>query len=126
MSNDRLAQFASEKYLNLETFRKDGTPVDTPVWFAEERGTFYAYSRADAGKVKRVRNNPHVRIAPCDVRGKLKGTWVDGAARIVSDEAEARHGQELLTRKYGWIKRIGDFFSRLRKTKHAVIAIKPA
>ena len=126
MSNDRLAQFASEKYLNLETFRKDGTPVDTPVWFAEERGTFYVYSRADAGKVKRVRNNPHVRIAPCDVRGKLKGTWVDAAARIVSDEAEARHGQGLLTGKYGWMKRVGDFFSRLRKTKQAVIAIKPA
>ncbi|HVF88994.1 MAG TPA: PPOX class F420-dependent oxidoreductase, partial [Blastocatellia bacterium] len=98
MNQDELALFAKEKYLNLETFRKNGTPVDTPVWFAEDRGTFYVYSRADAGKVKRVRNSPRARIAPCDVRGKLKGTWVDAEARVAG-EAEAARGQELLNKK---------------------------
>lgn len=122
MSDGPPEQFKDEKYLNLETFRKDGTPVDTPVWFAEERGTFYVYSRADAGKVKRIRNNPHVRIAPCDLRGKLKGNWVEATARIASDEA--RRGHEALNKKYGWLKRTGDFFSRLRKAKQAIIAIR--
>lgn len=124
MSGGGLEQFKDEKYLNLETFRKNGTPVATPVWFAEERGTFYVYSRADAGKVKRIRNNPRVRVAPCDVRGKLKGDWVEATARIAP--SEDRHGHELLNKKYGWLKRIGDFFSRLRKTKQAIIAIRPA
>lgn len=124
MNDDKLARFANEKYINLETYRKSGTPVDTPVWFAREGGTLYVYSRADAGKVKRVRNNPNVRIAPCDVRGSLKGDWVDAKARMV-DGVEAARGQELLTKKYGWLKRFGDFFSRLRKTKQAVIAIQP-
>lgn len=125
MSDDILARFANEKYLNLETYRKSGMPVDTPVWFALEGDTFHVYSRADAGKVKRIRNNPSVRIAPCDARGKLKGPWSDAKARIV-DGPEAAHGQELLTKKYGWLKRIGDFFSRLRKKKQDVIAIRPA
>ena len=125
MSDDRLAQFANEKYLNLETYRKNGTPVDTPVWFALEGDTFHVYSRADAGKVKRIRNSPNARIAPCDARGKVKGAWIDAKARIV-EGAEAARGQELLTEKYGWLKRTGDFFSRLRKKKQAVIAIRPA
>lgn len=125
MSDDKLARFANAKYLNLETYRKNGTPVDTPVWFALEGDTFYVYSRAEAGKVKRIRNSPRVRIAPCDARGKLKGEWVEAKARIV-DGAEAAHGQELLTKKYGWLKRIGDFFSKLRKKNQAVIAIRPA
>jgi uncharacterized protein len=125
MTGDRLSQFANEKYLNLETFKKDGTPVDTPVWFAQEGDTLFVYSRADAGKVKRIRSNPGARIAPCDVRGKLRGAWVDASARI-ADGDEARRGQSLLTRKYGWLKRVGDFFSRLRQKKQAVIAIRPA
>ena len=57
----------------------------TPVWFAEENGTLYMYSLAHAGKVKRIRNNPKVRIVPCDVRGKLKGEWVETKARILDE-----------------------------------------
>jgi PPOX class probable F420-dependent enzyme len=74
--SDVIAQFARAKYLNLETYRKTGVGVRTPVWFAAAcaqdvlRSTptvsvFYIYSEADAGKVKRIRNNPKVRFAPC-------------------------------------------------------------
>lgn len=114
---------ANEKYLNLETYRKNGQPVLTPVWFAEEKGVFYVYSLANAGKIKRIRNNPRVRIAPCDVRGKRKGEWMAGQARVVGD-ADAEHGQWLLTQKYGVLKRIGDFFSRWRGRTQAVVAIE--
>lgn len=122
---DAVAQFASAKYLNLETFRKTGVGVRTPVWFAEESGSpvFYIYSEADAGKVKRIRNNPKVRIAPCTLRGQLRGAWVEAHARICAGD-EAAQGQELLRRKYGLLKIMGDFFSRLRKHKHAIIAIE--
>ena len=68
-AQDRLGQFTQQRYLNLETYRKTGQPVATPLWFAVDRGVIYAYSLATAGKVKRIRNNPKVRIAPCDGAG---------------------------------------------------------
>jgi PPOX class probable F420-dependent enzyme len=123
MGDERLAQFENEKYLSLETFRKSGVGVRTPVWFAEDGGAFYVYSLADAGKVKRVRNNPRVRVAPCDFRGKVKGEWVAGEATIL-DAAGAELGHRLLNRKYGLLKRVGDFFSGLRKRKRVVMAIR--
>ena len=55
---DAIGQFANAKYLNLETFRKTGVGVRTPVWFAQEADTFYVYTLPDAGKAKRIRNNP--------------------------------------------------------------------
>src|SRR3974377_386614 len=108
---DPIAQFASAKYLNLETCRKTGVGVCTPVWFAQENDIFYVYTLPDAGKTKRIRNNPKVRIAPCDMSGHLRGAWVDAKARIC-DGPEMAHGQGLLRRKYGWMKIVGDFFSR--------------
>lgn len=123
MSSEKSAQFENQKYLNLESYRKNGTPVATPVWFAEDEGVFFIYSLANAGKVKRIRNNPRVRIMPCDVRGKPKGVWVDAEARI-ADAATAVKGHQLLNQKYGLLKRVGDIFSRLRKRERAVITIR--
>jgi uncharacterized protein len=122
MSTNSSTQFANQKYLNMETYRKTGKPVATPVWFAEESGTLYVYSLANAGKVKRIRNNPKVRIVPCDLRGKPKGEWVEAKARIL-DEGGAALGHKLLNKKYGWMKRIGDAFSKLRQRQRVVIAM---
>ena len=129
---DAIGQFAKAKYLNLETFRKTGVGVRTPVWFAQDASpgafspdagsVFYIYSTPDAGKVKRIRNNPRVRVAPCDMRGNLRGAWVDAQA-LICEGGEAAHGQELLRCKYGWMKIAGDFFSRLRGRTQTVIAI---
>lgn len=119
-----LTQFAAAKYISVETFRKTGAGVRTPVWFAEDpahSSVFYIYSAPDAGKVKRIRNNPFVRVAPCDFRGNVKGNWMDGTARICAGE-EAQDGQVLLRRKY-WLKIGGDFVSRLLGRKQVVIAI---
>ena len=123
MSSEKLTPFANQKYLSLETYRKNGSPVATPVWFAEDGGVFYIYSLINAGKVKRIRNNSHARVAPCDIRGKLKGEWVDAEARIL-DRAGEEKGHRLLNKKYGLMKRIGDFMSKLRKRERAVIAIQ--
>jgi len=119
---DAIAQFANAKYLNLETFRKTGVGVRTPVWFAQERNTFYVYTLPDSGKAKRIRNNPKVRVAPCDMRGNLRGAWVEARA-CTCEGTEAAHGQELLRRKYGLMKIVGDFFSRMRGRTQIVIAI---
>ena len=122
MSNDKLAQFANQKYINLETYRKSGHPVQTPVWFAEEGGVFYIYSLANAGKVKRIRNNPRVQVVPCNARGRPKGEWVEAKATIL-DDTQAERGNKLLTRKYGILKRIGNILRKMRKREHAVMAI---
>ena len=119
-----LKAFENEQYMSLETYRKTGVAIATPVWFAVKDGVFYIYSVADAGKVKRIRNNPKVRIAPCKFRGELKGEWVDATAHIVTGSDEDR-SHDLLDRKYGWKKRIGTWYSRLIGRQRAVIAITP-
>src|SRR6185295_4908480 len=124
MSNDKLAQFAGHKYLNLESYRKNGQGVRTPLWFAEGDGVLYFYTVAHSYKVKRLRNNPRVRIAPCDVRGKVKGDWIEATARLL-DADEARRADELLNRKYGWQKRTLNLLAKLRGHQRAAFAIQP-
>src|SRR4030095_4649671 len=124
MPRDKLRLFADEKYLNLETYRKNGTAVATPVWFAEDGAVLYIYSLANAGKVKRIRNTPRVRIAACDIRGNLKGEWVEARARIVDGEDEEVKGHRLLDKKYGVLKKTGNLISSLMNRERVVIAIE--
>ena len=124
MVANKLASFRHEKYLSLESFRKNGEGIRTPVWFAESEGLLYIYSLASAAKVRRVRNNPGVRIAPCDFRGGVTGSWIDATATILDEEGAAR-AHVLLTKKYGLVKRFGDLFSRWRKRARVTMAIRP-
>jgi PPOX class probable F420-dependent enzyme len=125
-----LQAFAGHKYLNLETFRKSGEGVRTPVWFAADppgdgtARTLYVYTIGISGKVKRIRNNPHVRVAPCDLRGALQGEWVDARAEILQGE-EAAKGMRLLNRKYVPWKQLLDFFAMFRPRERTVFAIRP-
>ena len=124
MSANALTQFDGQKYLSLETLRKNGTAVRTPIWFAEAGGVFYIYSLAETGKIKRIRNNPRVRMAPCDMRGKLRGEWVTARARILDGE-EAAGANAMLDKKYGVMKKIGNIFAKFRPQKRVFLAISP-
>ena len=124
MSDNKLAPFANQKYISLETYRKNGQAVRTPVWFAESDGQLYVYTLADAGKTKRLRNNSRAKIAPCDMRGRVTGEWHDAQARFVQGE-EAARANALLDRKY-WMKKFFNFTSKLRRTPRVMIAIRPA
>ena len=77
-------------YIDLVTFRKTGAGVHTPVWFAEADGRLYIFTRPDAGKMKRIRNNPRVEVAPSTMRGRPLGPHVAATARIASDQAAGR------------------------------------
>jgi uncharacterized protein len=123
MSNDKLAQFAGRKYLNLESYRRNGQGVRTPLWFVEDDGALYFYTVAHSYKVNRIRNNPRVRVAPCDMRGNVKGEWAAATARRLGG-AESRRADELLNRKYGWTKRILNFFAKIRGHERAAFAIQ--
>jgi hypothetical protein len=117
--------FAGHNYISLESFKRSGQGVAVPVWFAEEGGTLYVYSEAASGKIKRIRNNPRVRIAPCDMRGRLKGNRVEATARILAGD-EARRADELLNAKYGFQKRLIGFFAKFRPRPRAYVAITVA
>jgi len=119
---DRLAQFRKQQYLNVETFRKNGQGVPTPVWFVQDGDTLYVRTVDGSGKVKRIRNNPRVRVTPCDVGGKPKGEWVEGQARFASaDESKKVNG--LLSRKYGLMKVMFELMGTFQGRKYTVIAI---
>ncbi len=120
--NDKLAQFANQNYLNMESYRKSGEAIRTPLWFVQDGDVLYFYTVAHSFKVKRLKNNPRIRIAPCDMRGNLKGDWVDATARVL-DTAEASHADNLLNQKYGLLKRTLNFFAKLRGHKRAAFAI---
>ena len=127
------AAFAGHKYLNLETFKKSGEGVKTPVWFAAEPSArlnsggakLYLYTIGVSGKVKRVRNNPRVKIAPCDMRGRVLGEWVEARAEIVTGE-EAARGTRLLNKKYFPLKQLLGFFASFSRRERIVFAIRPA
>ena len=116
-----------ERYLSLESFRKNGAGVRTPVWFAAAPAgapRLYVYSTSDSGKAKRIRRNGAVRIAPCDARGTAAGAWIDARATIAGPE-EFQAGMALLNRKYWPWKQMLGLFARLgRGGPRVVIAIQ--
>jgi len=100
-----LTRLTEGKYLLVTTFRRNGTPVPTPVWMGRDGEDVIVWTRSDAGKVKRIRNNPVVELAECDARGKPRGPAVQATARIL-DATESARGRTLLKRKYGLTGRI--------------------
>jgi len=91
------------KYVSLITYKKDGSPIATQVWFAEEDKKMYIVTLQGRYKFKRIKNNPNVKIAPASMRGKPKGEYFDGIARVLSD-AESRPIIVLFKKKYRMFK----------------------
>ena len=127
------AAFAGQKYLNLETFKKSGQGVKTPIWFAtdpardiaSDEARLFAYTIGNSGKVKRIRNNGRVRVAPCDMRGDVTGEWVEAHAEIATG-ADAEYGDRLLNKKYFPWKQLLNFFASFRRKGRVGFVIRPA
>jgi uncharacterized protein len=119
-----LSHLVGEKYINLETYRKNGQGVRTPVWFVErdkdDDSVLYVRTSDDTGKYKRVRKNPSVQIAPCDMRGTVKGEWIKGEARIAGEEEKLK-AFKMLEKKYGLLYKMTRMF--LSSKNYVVIAI---
>jgi hypothetical protein len=101
------------RYVCLATVRRNGVEVKTPVWFAAVGEKLYVVTAGEAGKVKRLRHSPRIRVAPCDARGRVQGAWRDGVGRIVTDARMSERAHAALRAKYGWQVWLLDFFSRL-------------
>jgi PPOX class probable F420-dependent enzyme len=122
LSRDALAQFLNQKYINLETYTKSGQAVHTPVWFVQDNGVIYVRTDKNSGKVKRVRNNPHARMVPCNIRGRPKGQWIDGTIQVANDY-ESQHASQLLNQKYGLRGKMFGIMYKLRKIEFVVLSI---
>jgi hypothetical protein len=127
MSNRDVAdELAQQEYISLETFKRNGAGVKTPVWCAPLDDEIVIFTEAKAFKVKRLGRNDHVCVAPCDVRGGVRGDWKDGSGRIVSDPDEEARAYGAFVTKYGWKMRLLNFFSTIagRINGRAVLAIR--
>jgi uncharacterized protein len=120
---DNLKQFAGQSYLNLETFRKTGEGVKTPVWFVEEQGTLYVRTEKGSAKVKRMRRNPGVRVVPSDGRGAPKGDWVAAQVSLIEAPDTGAHVNALMNSKYGFVKRLFDLRGMFAKVEMTTVAI---
>lgn len=117
-----------EDYISLTTFRKDGSPVPTPVWFAVENGTIYVTTLAESYKIKRIRHTPQVTVVPCDVRGNVdkdKTPFAGHATIHPKASAVGEKAGHLLNKKYGLLKRAIDIVNWFRRGEYIFIAITP-
>jgi len=122
MSSEKLGMFEDQKYICLETFKKNGQGVKTPVWFVIHDGMIYVTTMDTSWKVKRLKNTKSVRIVPSNFKGEPKRQWVDGQA-FFGNESELKLIMSLRNKKYGLLARmIGLFVSN--KGKVVVIGIK--
>ena len=109
-------------YVLLTTFKKDGTPVPTPVWVVRHGDELRVWTAPDAGKVKRIRRSGKVQIAPCGMRGKPRGAPVDAIARMLT-QPEADLVLDALVQKYGLRGRLGRWGARRGDRPRTAIGI---
>jgi PPOX class probable F420-dependent enzyme len=121
MGSDKLAALGAHKYINLETYKKNGQLVRTPVWFVIDNDQIFVTTRPDTGKVKRIKNNNRVKIMPCGMRGEPKGEWIAGTARF-ANESESKSAINLRNKKYGMRAKLVGMFA-YRGINPVVIAI---
>jgi PPOX class probable F420-dependent enzyme len=121
-----LERLAAEPYSSLTTFRRDGRPVSVPIWHAVAGEKVYMFTEAEAFKVKRLRRDPRVTLAPCNWRGAVHGPAWSGSGRVVTDPAVVATAYQALDRKYGWQKWLVDLLSKMagRYDARAILEIE--
>jgi uncharacterized protein len=124
---DAISRFEGERVISLETFRKNGEPVRTPVWFLKEDGTLIVHTGGTSGKIKRIRRNPKVRVAPSTFRGQPKADYVDAHAELQTDPETVNKYYKLVYKKYGLVGAFTKFIQRFSRSKaeDVIIIIRP-
>ena len=122
--DSRLEQFTDQKYINLETYRKDQTPVKTPVWFIINNDRILITTKETTGKVKRLRNNQNARIAICSMKGDIKSNWVNVGVQKITQESDVEKIVKLRKKKYGFSARLVGAFHQMKKAKTIAYSIE--
>ena len=103
----QLLDFADVQYINLETFKKDGTKVTTPVWVAQQNNSLVVTTGKNAGKVKRIRNNGKAIIYTTNQSGSKKlSEELEVKGSILSDEYLKTEAVTILKKKYGMMAKM--------------------
>ncbi|MBX9364938.1 PPOX class F420-dependent oxidoreductase [Streptomyces sp. WAC04114] len=123
MDDRTLDALGAGKYLLVTSYRKNGTPVATPVWVVRDSDALGVWTAADSWKVKRIRNRADVLVGPCDLRGNPTGEQVPATAEICDAATTARYRQ-LIGRKYGLTGRLTLLGSRLRRGVDGTVGIR--
>lgn len=121
---ESLDQFSKQKYLNIETFRRNGESMKTPVWFVQDGEILYVQTVANSGKVKRVRNNGQVNITPCKMDGTPTGAWVPAEAREIIAAETSLKVNRLLEKKYGLMKKLFALQAARQSRQDTILEIK--
>ncbi|MFD5657547.1 PPOX class F420-dependent oxidoreductase [Streptomyces hirsutus] len=125
MDDALLERLGAGKYLLVTSYRRNGTPVATPVWVVRDGDALGVWTAADSWKVKRIRARADVLVGPCDVRGRPTGGQVPATAEICDAATTARY-RELIARKYGLPGRLTLLGSRLRRGRDGTVGIRVA
>ncbi|MFH8217968.1 PPOX class F420-dependent oxidoreductase [Streptomyces sp. NPDC018057] len=123
MDVDPVARLGAGKYVLITSYRKNGTPVATPVWVVRDGAALGVWTAADSWKVKRIRARADVLVGPCDVRGHPTGDQLPATAEICDRDTTARY-RGLIARKYGLIGRLTLLGSRLRRGERGTVGIR--
>lgn len=122
MVKNNFEGFYDKKYINLQTFKKNGEIVSTPVWFVLRNNEIFFRSDENSGKVKRIRNNNNVKVSVCDVRGNIKGQTYAAIANF-QDKSRYEEINSLFDKKYNLLSRILKIFYKLKKIKLVILSI---
>ena len=123
MSHQEIERLGTGKYLSLTTFKKDGSAVATPVWVARDGDELVVITDATSGKARRIRNNSSVRLAPCDMRGQVTGSSVDGSAQL-TDSTGTKSVAAQVKRKYGLAFSAIGWMEKLRRRSSDSVGIR--
>lgn len=123
MSN-ALEPFENQQYLNIETFRRSGAGVKTPVWFTRDGNMLYIWTQADSGKAKRIRINPDVKIAPAKADGTPVGEWIPAKAYADESDEALKHVKRLFKKKYGVTFTLFSLMGKMRSAKYTSIRVQ--
>jgi uncharacterized protein len=122
MSESVLQTLAASICLNVRTFRKSGVPVDTPLWTAQIGDRLVSYTDDRTFKAKRIRNNPNVEVAACDVWGRSSSPWYAARVHVLEAPEERERVFAVLEAKYGIHYKMSYFGSILtRRIPHRMV-----
>ena len=123
----KLRELGDPKFIALETFRKSGQAVKTPVWTVAKDGKLLVWTQGDSWKIKRARNNLRVRVAKCDKRGNTEGPCVEGIVVSISDDPEEKKLMRgLLRQKYPFMYTILSLVAALRRENTGQVVVEIA
>jgi uncharacterized protein len=109
------------KYINLLTYKKNGEPVSTPVWFIFKDNKIFIRTSNKSGKFKRIKNNKNVKFALCNIRGKIKGEWHNGFAKL---EPNNRWVFSKINEKYGIFAYLMNILYKIKKMDIIILSIE--